>query len=46
MPLGFLAAGAWHPEGDPGLAIWLVPVGALALIFALTTIALASRPGG
>lgn len=46
MPLGFLAAGAWHPEGDPGLAIWLVPVGALALIFGLTSIALTSRAIG
>jgi hypothetical protein len=45
MPLGFLFAGVWHPEGDPGLAIWLVPVAALALIFGLISIALASRKG-
>lgn len=44
MPLGFLAAGAWHPEGDPGFAIWLVPAGALPLIFGLISIALVSRP--
>lgn len=31
MPLGFLGAGFWHPESDPGLAIWLVPAGALSL---------------
>lgn len=43
MPLGFLGAGFWHPESDPGLAIWLVPAGALLLIFALTSIALSSR---
>ena len=43
MPLGFLAAGASHPEGDPGLAIWLVPAGAVALIFGLISIALVSR---
>ena len=43
MPLGFLAAGLWHPESDPGLAIWLVPAGALPLIFGLTSIALSSR---
>jgi hypothetical protein len=43
MPLGFLGAGFWHPESDPGLAIWLVPAGALPLIFALTSIALSSR---
>lgn len=33
MPLGFLLAGAWHPEGDPGAAIWIVPAGALLMIF-------------
>lgn len=43
MPLGFLGAGLWHPESDPGLAIWLVPAGALPLIFGLTSIALSSR---
>lgn len=43
MPLGFLAAGLWHPESDPGFAIWLVPAGALPLIFGLTSIALSSR---
>ena len=41
MPLGFLAAGIWHPEGDPGLAIWIVPVGALLLIFGTVTTAMA-----
>lgn len=43
MPVGFLGAGLWHPESDPGLAIWLVPIGALALIFSLISIALSSR---
>lgn len=43
MPLGFLAAGIWHPESDPGLGIWLVPAGALPLIFGLISIALSSR---
>lgn len=43
MPVGFLAAGIWHPESDPGLAIWLVPAGALPLIFGLISIALSSR---
>jgi hypothetical protein len=43
MPLGFLAAGLWHPDSEPGLAIWLVPAGALPLIFSLTSIALSSR---
>ena len=43
MPIGFLAAGLWHPESDPGIAIWLVPAGALPLIFGLISIALSSR---
>lgn len=43
MPLGFLLAGLWHYESDPGLAIWLVPPAALAVIFGTITCALASR---
>ena len=43
LPFGFLGAGLWHPESDPGLAIWLVPAGALLLIFGVTSIALSSR---
>jgi hypothetical protein len=42
MPLGFLFAGIWHYESDPGLAIWLVPAGALLLIFGVVSFALAS----
>jgi peptidoglycan/LPS O-acetylase OafA/YrhL len=41
MPLGFLLAGIKHPEGDPGPAIWLVPPGALLVIFGTVTLALA-----
>ena len=41
MPLGFLLAGIWHPEGDPGIAIWLVPPGALMVIFGAIALALA-----
>jgi hypothetical protein len=35
LPLGFLLGGLWHPEGDPGLGIVLVPLGALAVALAL-----------
>jgi hypothetical protein len=42
MPVGFLFAGIWHYESDPGLAIWLVPAGALLLIFGVVSFALAS----
>ncbi|MFN0111589.1 MAG: hypothetical protein ACKVZH_22230 [Blastocatellia bacterium] len=43
MPVGFLLAGAWHPEGDPGLAIWLVPPGALLVIFGAVAMALSLK---
>ena len=45
MPLGFLLSGMWHPEGDPGLAIWLVPPSALMIIFGAIATALATRRG-
>ena len=43
MPLGFLLAGIWHPEGDPGPAIWIVPPSALLIIFGAISLALAHR---
>lgn len=43
MPLGFALAGVWHPEGDPGLFIWLVPPGALFVIFGTLALALSAR---
>jgi len=43
MPVGFAVAGIRHPEGDPGIAIWLVPPGAVLVIFAAISAALASR---
>lgn len=35
MPVGFLAGGVLNSEGDPSLGILLVPVGGLALLYAL-----------
>lgn len=43
MPIGFLLAGIWHYESDPGLGIWLVPPAALLLIFGVVAFALAAR---
>ncbi|HVF90858.1 MAG TPA: hypothetical protein VNH22_12375 [Blastocatellia bacterium] len=43
MPLGFFLAGIWHPEGDPGLAIWLVPPSALLVIFGAISLGLSTR---
>lgn len=42
MPIGFLLAGVRHPESDPGLAIWLVPPGALLMIFGAFAMALSA----
>jgi len=41
MPLGFLLAGIWHSETDPGIAIWSVPVAALLVIFGVVSLSLA-----
>jgi hypothetical protein len=41
MPAGFFIAGIWHTESDPGLAIWLVPPGALLVIYAAIAFTLA-----
>jgi hypothetical protein len=46
MPLGFLLSGIWHPESDPGMAIWLVPPGALLVIYATISFALAQFGAG
>ncbi|MFV8755562.1 hypothetical protein ACNOYE_33855 [Nannocystaceae bacterium ST9] len=46
LPGGFVLGGAWFYEGDPGLGIGLVPIGALALIFACARLAWASGRAG
>jgi len=43
MPVGFALAGVWHPEGDPGLFVWLVPPGALFVIFGTIALALSEK---
>ncbi len=43
LPGGFLLGGAWFYEGDPGVGIALVPLGAVALIWACIQLAWASR---
>ena len=44
MPLGFFSGGVRHPEGDPGPGIWLVPIGALLVLYGLSGVILAVRP--
>lgn len=45
LPAGFMLAGVWPYEGDPGLAIWMVPPAALLVIYGAITLATA-RGGG
>jgi hypothetical protein len=40
LPLGFVLGGLWFYGGDPGLGAFLVPVGALALLAAVTLTAI------
>lgn len=40
LPVGFLLAGVWHYKDDPGVGIFLVPVGAVLLLAAAFQIAL------
>ncbi|MCS6883818.1 MAG: hypothetical protein RMM17_06120 [Acidobacteriota bacterium] len=42
MPLGFFLGGLSHPEGDPGIGIFLVPIGALMLVYAIGSQAIAA----
>ncbi len=43
LPLGFLLGGFGALEGDPGVGIVLVPVGAVLLLFALGRVVLSLR---
>jgi hypothetical protein len=42
VPVGFGLGAIGHPEGDPSVLVFLVPLGALALIYALTRTAIAA----
>ncbi len=43
IPAGFLLSGIWHFKDDPGLGIFLVPAGAVLLLFAALMLALSVR---
>ena len=43
LPVGFFLGGLWHFRDDPGVGIFLVPIGALALLAAAVSIALSVR---
>jgi hypothetical protein len=40
LPVGFLLGGVWHYHDDPGIGIFLVPVGAVLLLFAAFSLGL------
>jgi uncharacterized membrane protein len=40
LPAGFFLGGIAIYDGDPGLGVWLVPVGAILLFYSVTRIAL------
>jgi hypothetical protein len=41
IPVGFALGAVAHPEGDPSIAILLVPLGALSLVYGLARTAVA-----
>lgn len=43
LPAGFLLAGIWHFKDDPGLGIFLVPIGALLLLAAALQLGLSAK---
>lgn len=43
LPGGFLLGGIWHFKDDPGFGVWLVPVGAVLMIFSALLLALSAR---
>ena len=46
LPGGFLLGGLWIHGGDPGIGIFLVPIGGLALLFAILATAMEASSGG
>ncbi|UJR80970.1 hypothetical protein [Sandaracinus amylolyticus] len=42
VPLAFALSSIAHPEGDPNVIVWLVPIGAVLVIYAIARAALAS----
>jgi hypothetical protein len=40
MPVGFFLGGIVIYDGDPGLGVWLVPIGAALLFYSIARISL------
>ena len=43
MPVGFLLGGIWHYESDPGIGIFLAPVGGVLVVFGVIAMAMSTR---
>jgi hypothetical protein len=43
LPLGFLLGGIWHFQSEPGLGVWLVPAGAVLLLWFAVVASLGGR---
>ena len=44
VPVGFFLGGTGAREGDPGVGVWIVPPGALLLVFAVFAAARTLKP--
>ncbi len=42
MPVGFLLGGIWHTEGEPGIGIWLAPLGGVLVILGAVDMAISA----
>ncbi|HEV7644576.1 MAG TPA: hypothetical protein VGO50_11580 [Pyrinomonadaceae bacterium] len=42
MPVGFLLGGIWHTEGEPGIGVWLAPLGGVLVILGAVNLAISS----
>jgi uncharacterized membrane protein YgdD (TMEM256/DUF423 family) len=40
MPVGFLLGGIWHTEGEPGIGVWLAPLGGVLVILGAVDMAI------
>jgi uncharacterized membrane protein YgdD (TMEM256/DUF423 family) len=42
MPVGFLLGGIWHTEGEPGIGVWLAPMGGVLVILGAVDMAISA----
>jgi uncharacterized membrane protein YgdD (TMEM256/DUF423 family) len=42
MPVGFLLGGIWHTEGEPGIGVWLAPLGGVLVILGAVDLAISA----